>query len=65
MLMEANDLRQEGVTWIIKNLWNLGQDILLSKFPPIFDAESISLILDLAKSDIKLQHLIDELSEAK
>ncbi len=52
--MQANDLRQEGVIWIVKNLWNLGQDILLSKFPSIFDADSISFLLDYAKSDIKL-----------
>jgi len=51
--------------WIIKTLWNLGQDILLSRFSRIFDADSINFLLDIAKLDIKLSENSSKLSEAK
>jgi len=66
ILKKGADVWQEGLLWVIKVLWILGENnILISKFPHFFDSQSVSYILDQAKNNINESELMAELKETK
>lgn len=54
ILKQGLDLREEGLRWIIKCLWQLDEPIPLSAFPHFFDEESSQFLLSMAQYDIEL-----------
>jgi len=44
LLMEGVDTRNEGLSWIIKAIWNLGKNVNMSKFPHFLDQLCIRYI---------------------
>jgi hypothetical protein len=65
LLKEGIDSRKDGVIWIIKALWLLGEDAKIEHFPAYLDSESIKFLLDYAKYDIKRHELHNMLKELK
>jgi hypothetical protein len=41
LLHDGTDTRNEGLTWIIKAIWSLGFNILMSYLPKFLDEEGI------------------------
>ena len=41
LLSDGLDTRYEGLSWIIKAIWNLGSNVLLSFLPKYLDEECI------------------------
>lgn len=54
LLQIGIDTRQEGLSWIIKNLWVLKENIKISKLPKFLDSEAISFLLDYSKMSKEL-----------
>ena len=44
ILSQGKDTRKEGLVWIIKAIWNLGTDVILSFMPTFLDEKCIKFI---------------------
>ena len=44
LLIEGKDTRKDGLVWLIKVIWDLGYDILISYLPTFLDDKSIAFI---------------------
>jgi hypothetical protein len=44
LLNEGRDTRKEGLMWLVKVIWDLGQDILVSYLPTFLDENAIAFI---------------------
>lgn len=44
LLNEGKDTRKEGLMWIIKAIWDIGHDILVSYIPKFLDDKAIAFI---------------------
>lgn len=53
LLQLGLDYRQDGLPWIIKSIWLLGESVNLNRFPKWLDNEAIEYILDV-RSTINL-----------
>ncbi|CDW79268.1 UNKNOWN [Stylonychia lemnae] len=57
LLVTGLDFRLDGLTWIIRSIWHLGQDIDLNKLPTFLDIPSQSYLLEIAKLELKVWNL--------
>ena len=65
LLLEGKDTRKEGLSWIIKAIWNLKSNVLLSYLPKFLDNESITFLFSYSMKTIKINSMykfIQELS---
>ena len=73
LLIEGKDTRKDGLVWIIKAIWDLGYDILVSYLPTFLDDKSIAFIFQVlyifnnqyALRDIDLQRIKNNIDEIK
>ena len=49
LLSEGREVRQEGLTWIIKTIWHLGADVSLSKLPHYLDLPAIEYLFKVSR----------------
>ena len=54
------DTRQEGLKWIVKALWTLGENIKISKLPSYLDAQAINFVFDYSKLDVILSDYLEK-----
>ena len=59
MLAEGSDTRTEGLLWIVKRLWHLGQDVMPDMFPEFLDIGSVDCILFLSQKSFELDEIND------
>lgn len=64
-LKEGMDLREDGLRWLIKALWNMDQPVPVSAFPKYLDDESSLFLLNLAEKDLENIHLSKKLNELR
>ena len=64
ILKEGKDTRTEGIAWIIREIYNLGKEIIMSYLPDFIDEMGIRFIFKQAKIGIEL-HKLDEQIEKK
>ena len=65
LLFEGKDTRSEGLTWIVKAIWNLGKEVIMSYIPTYFDEECIKYLFLQAASDIELIKMEEEVEDAR
>jgi len=65
LLSEGLDTRQEGLVWIIKSIWNLGHNVIMSYMPNYLDEKSIDFLFSIAHKDYELQKMRNEIEEIK
>ena len=46
LLYEGKDTRRDGLSWIIKAIWNLECEVILSYLPSFLDEESIKFLFE-------------------
>ena len=44
LLNEAKDTRKDGIMWIVKAIWDLCYDIIVSYLPNFLDDKSIAFV---------------------
>ena len=44
LLYKGDEVRNEGLVWIIKAIWNLGENVPMSFIPPFLDFQSIEFL---------------------
>ena len=54
VLLEGKDTRKEGLSWIIKAIWNLKSNVLLSYLPKYLDQQSISFLFSYSMKQVKM-----------
>ena len=65
LLKEGKDKRAEGLSWIIKEIYLLGKNVLLSFLPEFLDESGINFLFKQAKINIKLMSLDKRLNQLK
>ena len=64
-LKEGNDTRNEGLSWIVKEIMNLGKNVLISYFPKYLSEESITYIINQSKLKILLENYEKQIKKIK
>ena len=64
-MKEGIDSRKDGLIWIIKAIWFLGEDVNIEHMPTYLDSDAIKFLLEYGKLDIKRCELHQMLKELK
>jgi len=62
-LYEGLDVRQEGLSWIIKAIWNLGENIKMSYFPVFLDNLSINYLFKVAHKQVQINYIKEKIEK--
>jgi len=62
-LYEGLDVRQEGLSWIIKAIWNLGENIKMSYFPNFLDNLSINYLFKIAHKQVQINIIKEKIDK--
>ena len=65
ILNEGLDTRSEGLIWIIKAIWNLGSNVIISNIPSYLDEISIDFLFSLAHKEYALQKMRNDIEEVR
>lgn len=63
ILQEGLDTRSEGLSWVVKALWKLGEKVQVSMFPPFLDLTSVHVILFVAQKSLEIEELTEYLTQ--
>jgi chromosome segregation ATPase len=61
ILSEGRDTRHEGLSWVIKAIWNLNSNVMISHLPRFLDDKLIEYLLKLSHKDVEAQNVKAEL----
>ncbi|OMJ91450.1 hypothetical protein SteCoe_6035 [Stentor coeruleus] len=64
-LKDGKDIRNDGLRWVIKSLWNMNECVPISAFPKFFDDDSAHFLLMMAEKDLELEHCINKLDQLR
>ena len=65
LLYKGEEVRNEGLIWIIKAIWNLGENVPMSFIPPFLDFHSIEFLFQYAHKSIELDNAKKILNDMK
>ena len=65
LLYKGEEVRNEGLIWIIKAIWNLGENVPMSFIPPFLDFQCIEFLFQYAHKSIELENVKKILNELK
>lgn len=65
ILHEGLDTRSEGLAWVVKALWKLGEKVQVNMFPAFLDLTSIHVIIFLAQKGTELEELTDYVAQVQ
>ena len=64
-LYEGLDIRQDGLIWIIKAIWNLDEKINTNYFPNFLDNDSIKYLFLIAHKSVEIQNIKNKIEIQK
>ena len=56
LLFRGEEVRNEGLIWIIKAIWSLGENVPMTFIPPFLDFKSIEFLFQYAHKSIELDN---------
>ena len=65
LLFEAKDTRSEGLSWIIRALWKLKTNVLLSYLPKFLDKKSIEFLFKYSDKLVEIEQIQKKIQEKK
>ena len=65
LLFKGEEVRNEGLIWIIKAMWSLGENVPMSFIPPFLDFQCIEFLFHYAHKSIELENTKKFLNELK
>ena len=65
LLIEGNDVRNNGIVWIILAIWNLDAEIIIDYFPDYLDEISINYLFLIARKNIELRFIDIKINEVR
>lgn len=64
-LFKGKNVKSEGLVWIIRAIWNLGENVPMSFMPNFLDCESIDYLFKLARKQNSMDSLNKKILEIK
>ena len=64
-LYEGLDIRNEGLIWIMKAIWNLGENIIMSFFPNFLDQYSIDYLFNAAHKSYEISLIKEQINKLR
>ena len=65
LLFRGEEVRNEGLIWIIKAIWSLGENVPMTFIPPFLDFKSIEFLFQYAHKSIELDNSKKILNDLK
>lgn len=65
LLFEGIQCGKEGLSWIIKAIWNLGENVLDEFLPAFLDTQAIDYLFTVTKMDLEINDIKNELRKEK
>jgi len=65
LLLEAKDTRSEGLSWIIRAIWKLKQNVLMSYMPKFLDEKSIEFLFKYSDKLVEIEQIQKNIQEKK
>lgn len=65
LLYDGSDVRQEGLIWIIKAIWNLGKNVPMEYFPSFLDFQAVDYLFTVAHKTLLLSKTKNEIAQIK
>ena len=65
LLYDGSDVRQEGLIWIIKAIWNLGKNVPMEYFPSFLDFQAVDYLFTVAHKTLLLAKTKNEITQTK
>ena len=65
LLFKGKSLKKDGLVWIIKAIWYLGENVPMSFMPQFLDFESIDYLFKLAHKQIEIEYFSKKIREMK
>jgi hypothetical protein len=65
LLFKGEEVRNEGLIWIIKAIWGLGENVPMTFIPPFLDFKSIEFLFQYAHKSIELDNSKKILNDLK
>ena len=65
LLFKGKSVKNDGLVWIIKTIWYLGENVPLSFMPQFLDFESIDFLFQLAHKQLEIEYCSKKIREMK
>ena len=65
LLFKGKNVKKDGLVWIIKAIWNLGENVPMSFMPEFLDFDSIDYLFKLAYKQIEIENCNKRIIEVK
>jgi hypothetical protein len=65
LLLEAKDTRSEGLSWIIRAIWKLKTNVLMSYLPKFLDKKSIEFLFKYSDKLVEIEQIQKNIREKK
>ena len=65
LLFKGKNVKKDGLVWIIKAIWSLGENVPMSFMPEFLDFDSIDYLFKLAHKQIEIENCNKKIIEVK
>ena len=65
LLFKGKNVKKEGLVWLVKAIWNLGENVPMSFMPEFLDFESIDYLFKLAHKQLEIENCNKKIKEIK
>ena len=65
LLFKGKETKKDGLVWIIKSIWYLGENVPVSFMPEYLDLESIEYLFQLAHKQLEIDYFMKKIREMK
>ena len=65
LLFKGKNVKKDGLVWIIKAMWNLGENVPMSFMPEFLDFDSIDYLFKLAHKQLEIENCHKKIKEIK
>ena len=65
LLFKGKNVKKDGLVWIIKAIWNLGENVPMSFMPDFLDVDSIEYLFKLAHKQLEMEYFTKKIIEMK
>ena len=65
LLFKGKSVKKDGLVWVIKAIWYLGENVPMSFMPQFLDFESIDYLFQLAHKQLEIEYFSKKIREMK
>ena len=65
LLFKGKETKKDGLVWIIKSIWYLGENVPISFMPDYLDLESLEYLFQLAHKQLEIEYFNKKIREMK